>query len=303
IFKMTDRYGSSLANLIPVITRSESWQIKAEVMQKSTRKTYGFSLESGISRDDLGEESISQSEEFDSAVESDFARRFNAYNSGWELKREPEPLSAGRTVIIPDFSFEKSGVKVYLEVVGFWTPGYLERKLEKLSKLKEVDIIVAVDEKLACSRIQRVKGHVFYYSKTVPVKPVLDHLKDRESSNIKNNIQTLTEKPLVLEGDVVSFEEIARQYKVDNSSVRMVSKQLTVKGYAQIGDFFINEKTIDEIRLMMKGLVEPSLYEVVEKIEARGLRNSNEILEKLGYEIVWDGLDVNKSKVVMKNST
>jgi hypothetical protein len=78
---------------------------------------------------------------FDSAVEEKFARRFGAAaeSTGWKLIREPDPLivSGGRA-LIPDFMFEKYGMRVYLEIVGFWTPEYLERKLKKLT-----DIILA----------------------------------------------------------------------------------------------------------------------------------------------------------------
>ena len=244
-----------------------------------------------------GGESAPQTLEFDSSVEADFSRRFNAYDSGWELKREPEPLPAGSTVIIPDFSFEKAGIKVYLEIVGFWTPGYLERKLAKLSKLKDVDMIVAVDEKLACSRVQRVKGHVFYYSKKVPIKPILDHLKDREGVNLQGNIQTLTEKPLILQGDIVSLVDLSNQYKVDINSVKIVTKDVKIKGYTLLGDHFISESKLQEVKVLIDRLVEPSLNDAVVQIETLGLENANAILEEIGYEIVWAGLDVNKSTI------
>jgi len=35
------------------------------------------------------------------------------------LRREPEPFVAGSHIMISDFSFEKEGMKAYLEVVGF----------------------------------------------------------------------------------------------------------------------------------------------------------------------------------------
>jgi len=38
-------------------------------------------------------------------------------------------------VRIPDFCFGKDGMKVYLEVVDFWTPEYLERKVSKLNSI------------------------------------------------------------------------------------------------------------------------------------------------------------------------
>src|SRR5665647_228770 len=72
---------------------------------------------------------------YDSAVEESFASQFQAVKSGWTLKREPEPVPAGTQVIIPDFSFERAGVKVYLEIVGFWTEEYLLRKIEKLKQV------------------------------------------------------------------------------------------------------------------------------------------------------------------------
>jgi len=37
--------------------------------------------------------------------------------------------------MIPDFSFEKEGMKAYLEVVGFWTENYLTRKIQKLDDI------------------------------------------------------------------------------------------------------------------------------------------------------------------------
>jgi predicted nuclease of restriction endonuclease-like RecB superfamily len=73
-------------------------------------------------------------ETYDSEIEKSFALQFQAVKSGWTLKREPEPIPAGNQVIIPDFSIERAGIKVYLEIVGFWTEEYLRRKIEKLKK-------------------------------------------------------------------------------------------------------------------------------------------------------------------------
>ena len=62
--------------------------------------------------------------------------KFLKFSTGWNLVREPDPLilSSGKA-FIPDFVFEKYGVKVYLEIVGFWTEDYLKRKLEKIKDL------------------------------------------------------------------------------------------------------------------------------------------------------------------------
>ncbi len=45
---------------------------------------------------------------------------------GVGVMREPERLEAGH-VDVPDFSFEKDTMTVFLEIVGFWTEEYLRR--------------------------------------------------------------------------------------------------------------------------------------------------------------------------------
>jgi len=68
-----------------------------------------------------------EEESYDSSVEEEFATQSES-REGWELVREPDPLPVGRQVMIPDFLLRKNGLEVYLEVVGFWTPEYLEDK-------------------------------------------------------------------------------------------------------------------------------------------------------------------------------
>src|SRR6185436_284597 len=71
-------------------------------------------------------------EEFDSDLEAEFAAKWgNEPRDGWRLTRESEILSTGQKVFVPDFVFHhESGRSVYFEIVGFWTPEYLQAKFE-----------------------------------------------------------------------------------------------------------------------------------------------------------------------------
>lgn len=72
---------------------------------------------------------------YDSTVEEQLARdlvQLGASRRGWEVTREPPPLVAGQTVVLPDFLCRRGTLAVHLEVVGFWTEEYRERKLAKL---------------------------------------------------------------------------------------------------------------------------------------------------------------------------
>ena len=159
IFKLTDRYGTAIAKLLPSIIVSKEWSIKALIVRKTAtlgKKIYEF-MTSGAESPDLPSESdifafnsniknrilekTSSSfsyldVSFDSSVEQKFASKFEQLSNGWKLIREPDPLimSNGKG-FIPDFAFEKYGIRVYLEIVGFWTHDYLVRKIQKITDI------------------------------------------------------------------------------------------------------------------------------------------------------------------------
>ncbi|MBI2185044.1 MAG: DUF790 family protein [Thaumarchaeota archaeon] len=298
LFKMTDRYGTSLAKLLPQIVCAESWRLKADIIGRKKSRIFTFEAESddvkGI-MEDLEREDLLQL--YDSTVEERFAKGFNSYGTGWVLRREPEPLIAGRHVLIPDFSFERYGVKVYLEVVGFWTPEYLERKISKLNSISNVDILVAVDESLACSKLQRLRGKVFYYSKDVPLKPILDHLRSREEEILVEQAGALRRQGVRLEGAVVSIEDLAAVHELPPEIVRRALADFDVNGYRRIGEYYVKEERVEELKEKIEGLGEAKLSEAETVIEAYGLTNPHQVLEALGYTIMWEGLDYGKSRI------
>ncbi|HZU01121.1 MAG TPA: DUF790 family protein [Ktedonobacteraceae bacterium] len=87
---------------------------------------------------------------FDSSIEASFAEAFRALaNSqgvdGWRLEREPEPLLLDQSIFIPDFALTRAQRRVYVEILGFWTPAYRERKIQKLQQLQgRNDLLLAI---------------------------------------------------------------------------------------------------------------------------------------------------------------
>ncbi len=90
---------------------------------------------------------------YDSSIEQSFAEAFAALErghgtSGWRLEREPEPLlpaSGAGGIFIPDFALTRGPRRIYVEILGFWTPAYRERKIQKLQQLKgRGDLVLAI---------------------------------------------------------------------------------------------------------------------------------------------------------------
>jgi uncharacterized protein len=235
IFKLTDRYGTSIAKLLPSIIVSRNWSLKALIVRKTDtmgKKIYEFMISSEESPGLPSESDLfacnngnnkntileilpsvpSPEVSFDSSVEQKFALKFEQFSSGWKLIREPDPLivSSGKG-FIPDFAFEKYGIRVYLEIVGFWTNDYLIRKIQKIadimsssstcdpsalqlqSRVDTKDFFIAVnmdsyvsgsglntDKVLASLRLSdyiEKEQLIKYKNDNVPIKPILDRLR------------------------------------------------------------------------------------------------------------------------------
>lgn len=106
----------------------------------------------GVGAEETGAEAAIGAPSYDSALEARFAGEFAALERadaahGWRLEREPEPLLVGETILVPDFALMRGMRRVYLEIAGYWRPGYRERKARKLAALRgRVTLVVAAPE-------------------------------------------------------------------------------------------------------------------------------------------------------------
>ena len=202
VLKQTERYGTRLAKVLPYLISAEKWKIRARVRRRG--RIYRFFTTDRLSY--LFPKTELKYLEYDSDVERIFFKRFQTLGSGWSIRREPEPLVVGKSILIPDFSFTKNGTTVYLEIVGFWTKDYLERKIRKLRGLKGVNMIVAVDEKLSCSKILELPFEdIILYREKLPAVEVYLRLKKYEDSREKKRIEVLEREEIVVPSEVYTY--------------------------------------------------------------------------------------------------
>lgn len=227
IVRLTDKYGTAMAKLIPFIIFTDTWSIDAIILRKSisgVRKTYRFQISNkdkdlplfdaskvqpqSESNMDSGLIYKNAIDNFDSIVEKKFMDKFLKFSIGWNLIREPDPLilSNGKA-FIPDFVFEKYGIKVYLEIVGFWTSEYLKRKLEKIKDLLNTksgtsvgaDLLIVAnidnyisengDKIMIDSIFSKYIGRnnlIFYKKDQIPFGPIIKYLKNIDTRIIDN---------------------------------------------------------------------------------------------------------------------
>jgi len=342
LFKLTDRYGISIAKLVPFIVSSSWWYISASLIRKtmSGKKIYEFRISSSDVQQNILSEpfrndknnsnsmniisinnnsnnnnvnSRSTSSYFDSSIEEKFAIKFEHLDNRWKIKREPDPLIVGKGVaFIPDFLFEKYGRKVYLEIVGFWTKEYLERKFQKISEIllnSNVDLFVAVDEELSCSKpfnpsIYGIsKNRVIFFRKSlVPIKKLQEYLKSIDKEQIDANMVD-SDLKIRFDGtkDVISIEEISDSYKVPIEIATEVASRDNEVDYLRIDSWFVSKAKANTVAERLTGAKKFS--------EACVILSENSIPEichaglisKLGYDVIWQSIDSDDALLAKRN--
>jgi predicted nuclease of restriction endonuclease-like RecB superfamily len=304
LFKLTRRYGTAIAKLLPVIVASSGWTVEAKILWKYTNEICSFRIESW-KHGALLRKPLLSTMTFDSSVEEDFASRFQAFSSGWVLKREPEPVLAGKQVLVPDFSLEKEGIKVYLEIVGFWTVEYLLRKMEKLKKV-DVEMLVLVNENLACEKLTSLEKHgrlnIIYYQDKISLAPILRYLEEAFREVKARQTGFVKDLQVVFTEPVVDYEEFAGRIGVSAEAVKAALIEKQPQGYVAMRDELVRNDVLERVRKGIEEHIDQKgqlcYSDAVKTVEAVGVKDATTILEMLGYKIVWRGISGERAEVV-----
>ena len=151
LFSKSRKYGIRMANFLPALPLCDRWEMEADILDDesgSSRPTLSFELDQ---TDNLSSHYSAQGD-FDSDVERTLAQKWERSNTDWELVREDDVLDLCAEIMLPDFAIEHpDGRRVVFEIVGFWTPEYLDEKLAKIREAERDNLIIAVSERLDCS--------------------------------------------------------------------------------------------------------------------------------------------------------
>lgn len=149
LFSKSQKYGIRMANFLPALPLCTRWEMTADILvDESTDETRQLTLDHTEGLDSH----YSAGGRFDSDVERTLAQKWERSNTEWELVREDDVFDLGAEVMIPDFAIEHpDGRRAILEIVGFWTPEYLESKLAKIRQVEADNFVLAVSERLDCA--------------------------------------------------------------------------------------------------------------------------------------------------------
>jgi uncharacterized protein len=182
LFRNTRLYGRALGELIPLLTWCPRFRLHADCMLEGRRLALQLATGDPIFP-------ASEPRQYDSRLEERFAREFRRLAPDWDVLREPEPIAAGRTLIFPDFALQHRSDpqrRWLLEIVGFWTPDYVGRKLALYRTARVSKLILCIDEARNCAEADVPSGALLVrFRRRVDPEAVLRAIGSLESPSRK----------------------------------------------------------------------------------------------------------------------
>lgn len=168
LFHRSQKYGIRMAVFLPALLVCKNWKMSAEIPQKERNYFYELTSE----QDELVSFYFDDPEYVNSDIEK-LKRNFEKRACDWSLQENREVVDLGKTAFIPDLVLVKSsGEKIYLDVLGFWTPKSLLKRIEEFRAANYDKFILAASQELRGSRDEALwesPNVLFYKTKLEPL--------------------------------------------------------------------------------------------------------------------------------------
>ena len=175
LFKQTRKYGINMACFLPALLQISRWEMRTELVLHDRK------LEFTLNSDSPLRTHVPPPPPYDSLIERHFAERWEKLKSSWSLEREVEIVDLKGTVFVPDFALRHpDGRVVHIEIVGFWHPDYLRRKLDKVRRAAMPDLLLAVSDRLNVSHehVVDLAGPVIWFKGKLEPRQVLSIIEN-----------------------------------------------------------------------------------------------------------------------------
>lgn len=172
LLSMNTRYGLSLAKFFPAVPLlTTPWTMSATI----ARGERGAKLEVDSA---LGLVSHYRAQgAWQSREALWFYERWRETVPDWAIHEGGAPVDqGGEALVVPDFTLERDGFTVQLEILGFWRRGSVERRLALLKRHGPKHLLIAASRKLLQGGVEdadELPDGVVLFGENVPVKAVL----------------------------------------------------------------------------------------------------------------------------------
>ena len=168
LFQKSQKYGIQMAVFLPALLLCGNWKMRAEINDK--RGTLFYELTSA--QTELVSNRYDEPE-YENPIHEKLKKAWEKSKVDWKLEVNKEVIDLGKTAFIPDYVLiSPDKKKIYLDVLGFWTPKSLQKRLEEFRAANYKNFILAAWQELRGSREEPTftsENIVFFKSKLEPL--------------------------------------------------------------------------------------------------------------------------------------
>jgi uncharacterized protein len=166
LFHRSQKYGIQMAVLLPALLLCRDWKMTAEISQKQSGNVF---YEITSEQTDL-KSCYWDEPEYKNADIEKLKNDWQKSKPAWQMLENREVVDLGKAAFIPDFVLVSPDGKdkVYLDVLGFWTPKSLKKRLEEFQSANFRQFIFAASHELRGSREEPLwesENVIFYKTK------------------------------------------------------------------------------------------------------------------------------------------
>lgn len=149
LFHRSQKYGIRMAVFLPALLLCGNWKMRAEIANKDGRNSF-YELTS--EQTELVS-SYLDSPEYENPVHEKLLKNWEKFQTDWKLEQNREVVDLGKTAFVSDFVLiSPKNEKIYLDVLGFWTPKNLQKRLQEFESANFNKYILAAWQELRGSR-------------------------------------------------------------------------------------------------------------------------------------------------------
>ncbi len=168
LFHRSQKYGIQMSVFLPALLLCKNWKMRAEISQKEKGNAF-YELTSG--QIELVSNRFDEPEYKNPDIEK-LLKNWGKLSTDWHLRENRKVIDLGKTAFIPDLVLISPDKKeIYLDVLGFWTPKSLQKRLDEFSAANFKNFIIAASNELRGSREEPLwtsETVIFYKTKIEP---------------------------------------------------------------------------------------------------------------------------------------
>ena len=168
LFHRSQKYGIQMSVFLPALLLCKNWKMRAEISQKE-KGTVFYELTS--EQTELTSCYSDEPEYVNPDIEK-LRKNWDKSSGEWQLKENRKVIDLGKTAFIPELILiAPNGKKIHLDVLGFWTPKSLQKRLHEFAEANYKKFIIAASSELRGSREEPLwtsANVIFYKTKLEP---------------------------------------------------------------------------------------------------------------------------------------